>query len=196
MVNLVKKYLKLFVVSVFFLLRATISSAITIDFEALQDNINVDNFYSSVGVFFVNTISLTSGLSLNEIDYPPSSGIIAIGDYEGPIEIIFDNPASNIFANFTYGYKLTFSAFDLSNNSLGTYFSNNDYNLGYSEVIYLPFNNISKLIISGEINNYFIMDDLNYTTQSQPVPEPTTSLLFLSGLILFISTRRNKLINC
>lgn len=67
------------------------AKAIMLDFEDMTDLTSVSESYSSYGVHFQNAISLTAGFSLNEIDFPPSSGLVAIGDDNAPIRITFDN---------------------------------------------------------------------------------------------------------
>jgi hypothetical protein len=169
---------------------STQASAVTIDFESIPDLTPVDNFYSSYGVIFQNAISLTAGSSLNEFDYPPSSGSVAIGDDNAPIKIIFDDPASSIFANFTYSTLLTFNAFDTNNNLIGTFINNQSSNLGTTQLISLNFSDVKSLAISGNVNNSFILDDLNFTENPvAPVPEPSTFLLLGVGLFWFVSSR-------
>ncbi len=160
--------------------------AVTIDFETLPDLSPVNDFYSALGVHFQNSISLTAGFSLNEIDYPPSSGVMAIGDDNAPIRITFDNPASNIFANFTYGSKLTFTVFDDHGSLIGSYTNPAFSNLGSTEIISLGFSGVGSLIIAGEVNNSFIMDDFSF------VPIPPAVILFGSGLGILALYRRKS----
>jgi len=180
-----KKFNSIFILV--FLLVFTIyvpAQAIMLDFEDLPDLTSVDDFYASLGIHFENAISLTAGFSLNEFDYPPSSGIVALGDDWAPILLTFDNPAENIFAHFTYASQLTFTAWNDAGDIIGTYINPNSDNLGSSELISLNFSGVSKLQIAGEWNGSYIMDDLNYElNQHAPVPEPAIMFLFGSGLI-------------
>lgn len=178
-----------------FLLGTIPAYATTLDFEDLPDLTSVGEFYSSYGVHFNGAISLTAGFSLNEIDYPPSSGLIAIGDDFGPIQITFDNPTQDIFANFTFGSQLTLSAYDGSGNLIGTYINPLSSNFSDSELITLNYTNVSSLIISGQMLNSFILDDLNYTSLA-PVPEPSTLFLLGGGLVGLLRHNRKKTILC
>lgn len=169
------------------------ASATTLDFEDLPDWTSVGDFYASDGVHFTEAISLTAGFSLNEIDFPPSSGVMAIGDDWGPMEITFDEDAENIFANFTYGVGLTLSAYDASDALIGTVSSLSSDNYGSTEVINLGFSNVRKLVIEGDqFGASFIMDDFNFELNSSPVPEPTTIVLFGIGLLGLCGVSRKK----
>lgn len=165
----------------FLLLKSATASATLIDFESLPDLSSVTNQYASQGVTFANTISLTSGFSLNEFSYPPHSGQVVVGDDNAPIEMMFTNPANNISAWFTYSDSLTITAYDSSNVALGN-LSLSGSNLGFSDQVSLAFNNVARLVVAGNTNNTLTMDDLSFTESSAPVPEPMTLLLMGGGL--------------
>lgn len=180
--KMIKKMLLASVVAGLFATSSPVKAVpVFLDFENMPDSTSVGDFYASDGIHFYDAIALTVGFSLNEFDFPPSSGNMAIGDDWAPIEITFDNLTQDIFANFTYGSQLTFSAYDLTSSLIGTYIHSNLENLGLTEQIALSFTGVSSLIIAGEIDGVFIMDDLSF--DSAPVPEPTTMLLFGTGLV-------------
>lgn len=173
-----------------FLFTTSVAEAVILDFEDLPDLTSVGEAYTSYGLHFQNAISLTAGFSLNEFDYPPSSGLIAIGDNNSPITIAFDIPVTNLFANFTYGSQLTFSAFNESDLLIGTYVHPSNSNLGTTELISLNFSGVSSLIIAGEWDNSYIMDDLNFDPIARPVPEPATIILLGGGILGLLKFRR------
>lgn len=174
---------------------ATSSSATLIDFESLPDLEVVSGQYISDGVTFNNAISLTAGFSLNEFDFPPSSGLVAIGDDFAPLEISFTNAASNISGYFTYASQLTFSAYDVIGDLIGDFVNTGFDNLGSSEFISLSFADVSTLIIAGEWDGSFIMDDLNFEASVSSVPEPSTLVLLSLGLVGFV-LRKKAIILC
>lgn len=187
-----KRIIVLTFMLVSFLLFMNTAHAVLLDFEDIPDLTSVNDFYASSGIHFQDAISLTAGFSLNEFDFPPSSGFVAIGDDWAPIQITFDNPTENIFANFTYASQLTFSAFDTTSSLIGTYVHPGFDNLGTTELISLGFTGVSSLLIAGEWDGSYIMDDLNFESSSAPIPEPGTLMLLGSGLIGVMGFYRKK----
>lgn len=167
------------------------ATPVLLDFEDISDFTSVGDFYASTGVHFYNAISLTAGFSLNEYDFPPHSGLMAIGDNYAPIEIFFEHAANNINAYFTYSSQLTFSAYDSSGNSVGWFINQQTNNLQTSDLIALSFSNVSRLTISGASENSYIMDDFSFEPGT-PVPEPSTILLFVTGLSGLVSMAKRK----
>ncbi|TVZ41106.1 hypothetical protein P886_0445 [Alteromonadaceae bacterium 2753L.S.0a.02] len=169
--------------------------AMTVDFEDLPDLTSVGEFYASDGLHFSNAISLTAGFSLNEFDYPPSSGNVAIGDDLAPMVINFDGLTNDISANFTYASQLSFSAYDLGGSLIGNYLHFNVDNLGTSELISLPFTDVSRLVVAGEWDGSYIMDDFNFSISNvSPVPLPGSFVLFSTALLGFaISMKKRNL---
>jgi VPDSG-CTERM motif len=179
----------------------TISLATTIDFDSLPDSTDVGMFYhATYGVDFQSAISLTAGFSLNEVDFPPHSGLVAIGDnvaFDGdPMIITFVNPVNTLSAYFAYGSQLTFTAYDSTGTLIGTYVTPTSSHLSSDELISLSFGNISTLDIAGSSANSFIMDDLSFNLASAGrVPDGSSTLfmLLVSLAALFLKWRRAQL---
>lgn len=158
----------------------------TIDFETLSDSEVVTNQYAGLGVTFSNAIAYTAGISLNEVDFPPHSGLNVVSDNGGPMGVTFSAPQANVSAYFTYTVPLTLSFYDALNNLEGTVnsaFSSNFVSSGNPPNEFLSFawvSGISEVVITGDPSgSSFVMDDLTFT----PVPEPATLFLLLSGLL-------------
>lgn len=129
---------------------------------------------------------------MNEFDFPPHSGTVAIGDNGiSPLQIRFLQPSKDISGWFTYGAQLTISAYDSLNGLLGIVNSLGTSNLGSSTLINIGLNNVSRLSFTNSTVGNFIVDDLNFTKMetlppsSGSVPEPSTSMLLCAGLFGF-----------
>jgi len=130
--------------------------AATIDFETLPDSSDVGAYYHALyGLDFQSAIALTAGLSLNELDFPPHSGSIVVGDNVAndgdPMILRFVNPVSSLSGYFAYGSQLTFSAYDHNGALIGTYVTPTSSNLGSDLLISLPFPDIGQLNIAGQL---------------------------------------------
>jgi len=180
------------------------ASAAVLDFEGLADFAPVTNQYAGLGVTFQNA---TAGVippdgTLNEIDFPPTSGTTLITneidldndgfpDVTGPMTITFTPyPYLNVGGYFTYadfgqsGDPLTLSAFGPGDplNPLATLtlFEN----LGSPQLLsFSGIGPISSLLASGGQGSNFTLDNFTFTGRFAPggslVPEPS-SLIFLT----------------
>ena len=161
---------------------ALLGSSTTIDFEGLSDGALVTTQYS--GLTFSNAQILTAGVSLNELEFPPHSGVNVVSDYSGPIAIVFATPVSSVSGYFTYSAALTLTAYNSSATVLGSIasaFTSNDALSGDpgsspNELLQLSFSSgISELVIAGDPNGgSFALDDLTYSTGGVTTPEPGT----------------------
>lgn len=169
------------------------SFGITLAFETLSDSEAVTNQFAALGVTFSNTIALTAGISFNPFETPPKSGINVVGDEGGPITIDFSPLVTTVGGFFTYVVPLTFTAFDAALNPVGTVtssFSSNraltgDVGSSPNELLQLTSTRgIARVVIQGEAaGTSFVLDDLTFTpVTTAPIPEPSTLLLFTSGL--------------
>ena len=157
------------------------------NFEGFSDGAQVSSQYSggSAGVTFTGNLPvvLTSGISLNEFDFPPYSGVNVVTDESGPLSGNFSQPTTAFSAYFTYslnaGDLLTLTAYSGPNQSgsiLGTATSQSSANYSSSGSAVLPneFLGITSSIpiysfmITGEsTGGSFVMDDFRVI-----VPEP------------------------
>ena len=154
----------------------------TISFEGLTDSTILTTQYS--GVTFSNTIILTSGISLDEIDFPPHSGVNVVSDNNGPITIDFSSPITSFSGYFTYTEPLTLDGFDASSDlvaSATSAFPENFVSSGNppNELLELTsLTGISSVTITGDpLGSSFTLDDLSYTSATSAVPEPNNLLL-------------------
>ncbi len=169
-------------------LQAIPANAGLIDFEGLPDSTIITNQYS--GLAFANAIILTAGISLNEIDFPPRSGVNVVSDDNGPLSIAFASPVTNFGAYFTYAVPLTLTAFDSLNNLVATStsaFSANYASSGHTPNEFLHFTlagGISRMTITGDpAGSSFVLDDLT-TTTGTAVPEPASWVLVITIMSL------------
>jgi hypothetical protein len=179
--------------------------AVLIDFEGLADGAAVSNQFA--GLTFANTIILKSGAdggSLNEIDFPPHSGVNVINENGGPITIDFASPVTDVSAFFTYAVPVTLTAFDAGLNPVAT--DTSDFNANFvtggdagsspNEQLSVAFaGGILRVTMSTQAgSSQYTADDLSYTPTVRVV-EPSTLLLFASGLLGALRSRRVRFSN-
>jgi len=185
---------------------AALSTAhgITIGFENLAELTAIQNTYA--GVNFGNATILTAGSSLNELDFPPKSGVNAVFDDSGPIIGTFSTPVASLSAYFTYSYQLTFTGFDANGNQVASVLSAHNSNIGsstYNPNEYLKLDvatGIASFKITGaESGSSFTLDDFSFapiTSVPTCVPD-TASHMTEASLLAFVTihmwiTRRAK----
>src|SRR5947207_2203983 len=83
----------------------TQASAATIDFEGFPDSTILTTQYP--GLTFSNAMILTAGISLNEFELPPHSGVNVVSDNAGPMTLDFASPITSFSGYFTYLVPLT-----------------------------------------------------------------------------------------
>lgn len=160
-------------------------------FDFFSDSTSITN--QIAGLSFAQTTAITAGVSLNEFEFPPRSGSVVVFDDGGAITINFATPVSSVGGYFTYVAGLSFSAFDSSNNLLGTDLASFASNLalsgdpGSSPNEFLSFTSsgglIARVVIAGDpAGGSFTMDDLTIDV-GNTVPEPKTLALLMGGLL-------------
>lgn len=187
-----------FLTAIPFLMLSTPGRAVTINFETLPDSYDVGSFYhASYGVDFQSAISLTAGYSLDQIDFPPHSGIMVVGDNVAndgdPMVLTFVNPVNHISAYFAYGSQLTFSAYNSNNILIETYVTPVDFYLGADQFISLSASGVSRLDIAGATADSFIMDDLSFT-QNMPanIPDGGATITMVGIGMVFLLLMRER----
>lgn len=195
-----------------FLRLVVLVAALTIPSRSFADPISI-NFDSLSefdpvttqlpGLTFSNATVLTSGSSLNDIEFPPHSGQNVIFDDGGPMSIAFSSPVFGVGGFFTYLAPLTLSAYDASSNLIASITSSYLSNLALSgdsgslpnELLTLTsLAGISSLTISGDsAGGSFVLDDLTFdNTPPVSTPEPTTLVLLGMGLVTAWGVRRRR----
>ena len=175
------------------------SQAVFIDFESLSDLEPITTQFADQGVVFEDAVALVSGLeggSLNEVEFPPRSGVTVlshdfIGGTPTPVTVRFDPlPFSAVSGFFTYATPidtLFVSAFDPDGNLLITVasaFNDNtalfgDPGSSPNELIQISgVGSIGSLVIDGR-GGEWTLDDFAGT----PIPEPATAVLFGIALV-------------
>jgi hypothetical protein len=178
------------------------AAPILIDFEALTEG---DTPGLLSGVTLSDAMVLTAGSGLNEIDFPPVSGVNVVFNLLTELRLDFVDAVSNVGGYFTYVGALTLSAFDSSNNLLGVANSLHDVNyagsgnpaqelLQFTSTTAIAYVTIGSAIGPGT----FVLDDLSFEVAeggggdpNPPVPEPATVSLVLLGAA--VAAGRQKL---
>jgi hypothetical protein len=164
----------------------SLSAAETLNFEGFPDGTLLTNQYPNFT--FSNVIILTSGISLNEFEFPPHSGVNVVSDNNGPMVIGFLTSVVSFGAYFTYAEPLALDAFDKLGNQVDSVLSPFGANLALSgdpgsspnEFLQVKYTGgISSVTITGDpAGGSFVMDDATV------VPEASTSRLVLLGFLL------------
>ncbi len=172
---------------------ALFAGIIPIHFDGLGDSTFVTT--QIPGVVFSNAITLTAGISLNELDFPPRSGSNVASDSGGPITLNFSSPSLDFLGYFTYVVPVTLRGFDASNHllaSVTSLFSTNTSSAGDpgshpNELLEISSAaGFSRVVITGDpAGGSFTLDDAAITTgQVSSVPEP--SPVVLTGLTMLL----------
>ncbi len=167
-----------------------------IDFEAVADGVGVGATYSDI--VFSNAIVVRSGLSLNDLEFPPRSGEAVAFDDGGPMVVTFQTPVDLFSGYFTYSTKMALTAFDGFGALVAQRASLFDSNLAISgqagsvpnELIELMATGIRSVVLTGDpAGGSFTVDDLFYrpTSAAHQVPEPSTLDLMTAWLMVIVA---------
>lgn len=158
-----------------------------IDFEGLSDGESVTSQYA--GLTFANAVALTSWISLNELEFPPASGINVVSDEAGPIEIEFSSVMTTIRASLTYVDLITLTVYDRSSSVGGvtSTFVKNYMSSGNepNEILAITVpGGFTRAVFAGlATGGSFALDDLKFETlRTNGVPEPSSLALLALGV--------------
>lgn len=179
------------------------TNSVTLSFDGFPDSTILTTQYP--GVTFSNAITLTAGISLNEFEFPPYSGMNVVSDNGGPMSVMFSTPVTSFGGYFTYAEMLTIDAYGGSNKLLDTVmspYSNNealsgDPGSGPNEyLVVTSASGISDVTITGDpLGGSFVLDDATYVIPAASAAEPSYlpifSLIFATG-IAGVSLRRRS----
>jgi len=157
----------LFAVSLFFLCPLVLADTI-IAFEGFPDGTVLAAQYS--GLIFSNAVILSAGITLNEFEFAPHSGIAVASDNGGAMTITFASPVQAFSGYFTYSVPVTLQAFDSSNNQVATAVSRFSSNEAFSgvlgsrpnELLRATASRIARVVITGlSGGTSFTVDDIS-----------------------------------
>lgn len=181
------------------------AAAVTLDFETLGDMDVVTTQFA--GLTFGHTVSLASGAvggTLNELEFPPHSGVTIVMDVGGAITIAFDTPVSAASGFFTYAAPVTITAFDTLLVPVATATSafganalvSGDAGSAPNELIQVAFaGGISSLTLEGDPTGFsFTLDDFTFIPRvvlaKEEPPTPALLVLVTAALIAVAGWRR------
>lgn len=170
----------------------------TVNFEGFADGSVLDT--QLAGMVFANTVVLTAGIGLNELEFPPRSGANVATDNGGAIEISFGAPQQSWSGYLTYGVAIQVRAFDSAGGTLlaqtASLFAANSALSGdpgsspNERLEVLVPGGFSFLSITGDpAGGSFVLDDVSISA----VPEPATTVLLAAGCGLLLLRLRRRL---
>lgn len=170
------------------------SAPVVVDFESLANLTSLTT--QLAGFTFSNARVLRAGTTLNELSFPPKSGVNALLDDGGALGVRFDTPVLSVGAFLTYVTPITVTAYDSLDNVLATVaslYGNNEAVAGDPGSspnerlrLSLATASIARVEFRGSATGLsFILDDLVVDAGGpSPVPEPHSLALVLGALWL------------
>jgi len=181
------------------LLFASVAAPATvINFEGLSDSDMIGRIGAAE---FTDTYVASAGSSLNDLEFPPNSGINVVYNPDDMINVRFDDLMEKVGAFVTYTSPVFLQAFDdngvLVTTVVSLYFANTALtgDPGAAPNEYLEVSALSGirsvLFSTGLLGPTFVIDDLTFEALAGPgpgpgpgLPEPPTALLILLGLVV------------
>lgn len=170
------------------------SAPVVVDFESLANLTSLTT--QLAGFTFSNARVLQAGTTLNELDFPPKSGVNAVLDDGGALGVRFDTPVLSVGAFLTYVTPITLTAYDSLDNVMATatsLYGNNGALAGEPGSrpnewlqLSLAVASIARVEFRGiATGSSFVLDDLVVDAgDPSPVPEPHSLALVLGALWL------------
>jgi hypothetical protein len=172
------------------------AQATLLTFEELEDLQPVNHFYP--GVVFTNAVAHAAGLSLNEAEVPPASGITAALNDGGSVTIMWESPVTSFQGLFTYNAPLLLTFFR-GNIEAGTAVSAFANNLALSGDPGSSPNDPISFASPATFNSVridsagaFAIDNVSFEAAAQLVPEPGLALPALVALLSISFASRGK----
>jgi hypothetical protein len=182
-----------------FLKTTAISNAVIINFESLSDSTSVGTTYAGLGVTFNGATVLTSGISLNELDFPPHSGVNVAFDDGGPITGTFGTAVNSISVYITYSHAVTLLGFDAFGTQIAvniSSFGDNTVSSGESPNELISISSATDIksftLLGDSLGGSFTVDDFSFsanTTSSIPDLNSAPLLLICSLWTALILTK-------
>ncbi len=166
-------------------------SAVVITFDDLERNVEVTDQYSDLGIIFENT---------SEVDSWPSE--YAPKKYpDDHAAVSYRPPAIFYFRDYIDSFSLLVTAYDITL-YLEAYDDRDNILVDYSQYItkgawhtmsldLSGYDNVAKVVLH-DTGNLFGFDDIQFTTPSSSVPEPSSMILLSLGLIGLIGVRNKS----
>jgi hypothetical protein len=158
---------------------------VTVDFESLPEGQAAGT--QIPGYTFTNATVLQSGVSLNEIEFPPRSGAKVVADIGGAITIRFSAPVAAFTGYFTHSVPLTVRAVSQANVTRTQTSASQDNRAGAggtpNEAVQVSDSDgITQVTIQGAAaGTSFTLDDMTLTGWVPPAPTffiDTTQMTF------------------
>jgi hypothetical protein len=175
------------------------SATTIIDFEQFTDSETLTT--QIPGLTFSDTSVITTGISLNELEFPPHSGTNVAFDSGGPIDITFSSPVTSFSGYFTYTEPLNIVAYNAAGSPVAEVTSAFSSNLAISGdpgsspnefISVTSASGFDSVLLTGDpAGGSFVMDDISYiSSPSINVAEPAL-LLPVSFLIFALLSRKH-----
>jgi hypothetical protein len=177
--------------------RAARATTIPFDFESFAEFDMPTDLGDGVTLGHAVVLASYDAGVLNELDFPPHSGINLVSDADGPLTIDLAMPYYGVSGYVTYNVPLTFDFFDSANTLLASltsrYFTNigtfGDFGSTPNELFTFSSQTpIARVVIAGApTGGSFVLDDL--ALENTPVPEPATLTMMLGGVAVLARRR-------